>query len=51
MHGNGLTNAIRDLFLGDSIAGLLRTIEACLSALAIAAGYFAMLFIVGGVVI
>ena len=49
--GIGLTNAIRDLFLGDSIAGLLRTIEACLSALAIAAGYFTMIFLVGGAVI
>lgn len=38
--GIGLTNALRDLFTGDSIAGLLRTIEAALTALAIAAGYF-----------
>lgn len=38
--GIGLTVAIRDLFTGDSIAGLLRTIEAVLTALAIAAGYF-----------
>lgn len=38
--GVGLTNALRDLFTGDSIAGLLRTIEAVLVALAIAAGYF-----------
>ena len=38
--GIGLTNAMRDLFTGDSIAGVLRTIEALLTALAIAAGYF-----------
>ena len=38
--GIGLTNALRDLFTGDSIAGLLRSIEAVLTALAIAAGYF-----------
>ncbi len=38
--GIGFTNAIRDLFVGDSIAGLLRSIEAVLTALAIAAGYF-----------
>ena len=38
--GIGLINALRDLFTGDSIAGLLRTIEAVLTALAIAAGYF-----------
>ncbi len=47
--GVGLTNALRDLFTGDSIAGLLRTIEAVLIALAIAAGYF--LFVaLGGVI-
>ena len=40
--GIGLINALRDLFTGDSIAGLLRTIEAILTALAIAAGYFAI---------
>ena len=38
--GIGLTVAIRDLFTGDSIAGLLQTVEAILTALAIAAGYF-----------
>lgn len=46
--GTGLTNAIRDLFIGDSIAGLLRTIEACIAALAIAAGYFVVVFVTGG---
>ena len=49
--GIGLTNAIRDLFVGDSIAGLLRTIEACLTALAIAAGYFVLIFLTGGIAI
>lgn len=49
--GIGLTNAIRDLFVGDSIAGILRTIEACLVALAIAAGYFVLIFLVGGVAV
>ncbi len=49
--GIGLTNALRDLFVGDSIAGLLRTIEACITALAIAAGYFAIVFMTGGVMI
>ncbi len=47
--GIGLTNALRDLFTGDSIAGLLRLIEAVLTALALAAGYFAAVFILGGV--
>ena len=45
--GIGLTNAIRDLFTGDSMAGLLRTIEALLIALAIAAGYFLVAFLGG----
>ena len=47
--GVGLTNALRDLFVGDSIAGLLRTIEAILIALAIAAGYFLFVWMMGGV--
>lgn len=46
--GIGLTNALRDLFAGDSIAGLLRSIEAVLTALAIAAGYF-LVAVLGGV--
>ena len=49
--GIGLTNAIRDLFVGDSIAGLLRFIEAVLTALALAAGYFAAVFLFGGAAI
>lgn len=48
--GIGLTNAIRDLFTGDSIAGLLRSIEAVLTALAIAAGYF-LVTVLGGVLL
>ena len=48
--GIGLTNALRDLFTGDSIAGLLRTVEAVLVALAIAAGYFLVAFL-GGVLL
>ena len=48
--GIGLTNAIRDLFIGDSIAGLLRLIEAVLTALAIAAGYF-LVAVLGGFVV
>ena len=46
--GIGLTNALRDLFTGDSIAGLLRSIEAALTALAIAAGYF-LVTVLGGI--
>ena len=46
--GVGLTNALRDLFTGDSIAGLLRMVEAILTALAIAAGYFLFVCTLGG---
>lgn len=46
--GIGLTNAIRDLFVGDSIAGILRLVEAVLIALAIAAGYFICVWTIGG---
>ena len=48
--GIGLTTALKDLLVGDSIAGLLRTIEACIAALAIAAGYFAVAFLTGGII-
>lgn len=47
--GLGFTNALRDLFMGDSIAGALRLLEAVLSAVAIAAGYFLFTFLTGGV--
>lgn len=49
--GIGLTTALKDLFVGDSIAGLLRTIEACITALAIAAGYFSIAFLAGGSIV
>lgn len=49
--GIGLTTALRDLFTGDSIAGLLRSIEAVLIALAIAGGYFLCMLTVGGVAV
>ncbi|MBR2043086.1 MAG: threonine/serine exporter family protein [Clostridia bacterium] len=48
--GIGLTNALRDLFTGDSIAGILRSVEAVLTALAIAAGYF-LIAVLGGFLI
>lgn len=46
--GIGLTNSLRDLFTGDSIAGILRFTESALTALAIAAGYFLVILIGGG---
>ncbi len=45
--GIGLTNAIRDLFVGDSVTGLLRMVDAMLNALAIAAGYY-LIAVLGG---
>ena len=47
--GLGFTNALRDLLVGDSIAGTLRLLEAALAAVSIAAGYFAFIFLAGGV--
>lgn len=47
--GIGLTNSLRDLFTGDSIAGLFRSLEAVLVALAIAAGYFVVAFLGGAI--
>ena len=47
--GIGLTIALRDLFVGDSISGVLRCIEAALLALAIASGYIVTTIIFGGV--
>ena len=47
--GVGLTNALRDLLVGDSVSGLLRLIEAILTAIAIAAGYF-LITVLGGFV-
>ena len=49
--GIGLTNALRDIFTGDSITGVLRCIEALLIAVAIAAGYFVFVLLSGGVAI
>ncbi|MBE6531186.1 MAG: threonine/serine exporter family protein [Ruminococcaceae bacterium] len=47
----GLTNGLRDLFAGDSVAGLIRLIEAILNALGIAAGYFLFTFLLGGALV
>ncbi len=47
--GVGLTNSLRDLFTGDTITGILRSIEAVLLAAAIACGYVLTVFLFGGV--
>ena len=46
--GIGLTNSLRDIFVGDSISGVLRLMEAALLALAIAGGYILNSVIFGG---
>ena len=46
--GVGLTNALRDLFAGDIITGILRFIEALLLALMVAMGYVLAAFMLGG---
>ena len=46
--GCGFTNALRDLFTGDSISGSLRLIEAVLVAFAIAGGYVLASVVMGG---
>lgn len=48
--GVGLTNALRDLFTGDTVTGVLRLMEAILLALAIALGFWTSVFLLGGVV-
>ncbi len=47
--GIGLTNAMRDLFTGDVNTGILRSIDALLLGVAIAAGYILSAFLMGGV--
>lgn len=47
--GVALTNSLRDMISGDTMAGILRFIEACILALAIAGGYFLASIMIGGV--
>lgn len=46
--GVALTNSLRDMISGDTMAGILRFIEACILALAIAGGYFLASVLMGG---
>lgn len=48
--GATLTNSLRDMISGDTMAGILRFIEACILALAIAGGYFLASAVLGGAV-
>lgn len=47
--GIALTNSLRDMISGDTMAGMLRFMEACILALAIAAGYILASMVMGGV--
>ena len=46
--GIALTNSLRDMISGDTMAGMLRFMEACILALAIAAGYILASMVMGG---
>ena len=46
--GVGFTNALRDLFAGDTMTGILRAIEAILLACCMVLGYIAVAYIYGG---
>ena len=46
--GVALTNSIRDIISGDIVSGMLRFIEAMVTALAIAAGYVIAALLMGG---
>ncbi|HAQ63002.1 MAG TPA: threonine/serine exporter [Ruminococcaceae bacterium] len=46
--GVALTNSIRDIISGDIVSGILRFIEAMVTALAIAAGYVIAALLMGG---
>lgn len=48
--GAGITNALRDLFSGDVVTGILRTIEAVLIAAAMALGFALPGIILGGAI-
>ncbi len=47
--GVALTNSLRDMISGDTMSGILRFMEACIVALAIASGFILAGFVMGGV--
>lgn len=49
--GAALTNSLRDMISGDTMSGILRFMEACIVALAIASGYILAGFVLGGIMI
>ena len=46
--GMAVTNAVRDILVGDTISGIMRLIESLLWAVALACGYMAAIWLVGG---
>lgn len=46
--GVALTNAVRNILMGNTISGVMRLIEAFLWAAALAGGFMIALFITGG---
>jgi len=46
--GVAFTNSLRDMISGDTMSGILRFMEACIVALAIASGYILAGFVLGG---
>lgn len=46
--GIAITNAMRDIFAGDTISGILRLIEALLVAGTLAVGFMAAIWLIGG---
>ena len=46
--GVALTNSLRDMISGDTMSGILRFMEACIVALAIASGFILAGFVMGG---
>lgn len=49
--GAALTNSLRDMISGDTMSGILRFMEACIIALAIASGFILAGFVLGGIVV
>ncbi len=48
--GCGITNAVRDLFTGDTFTGILRTMECILYAASMALGYIVVAYLFGGAI-
>lgn len=46
--GIPMTNAVRDILVGDTISGIMRLVETLLWAGALACGFMAAIFIIGG---